>query len=328
MEDRKLDIVGVSDPFIKLLSRVTKVAQLNRPILLVGERGTGKRLLGERIHSLSRVGDGPFTKINCATFTEELLASELFGHEAGTFAGASRRYLGILERTNGGTVFLDGVDKTSLRLQEKLLRVIEFGEFQRVGGFDTIRTSVRIIASTDQDLPTLCQQGYFSYDLLDRLAFNVLTVPPLQARNGDVELLANHFAMQMTRELGRELFSGFSPSVLKKLISYSWPGNVRELRNVIERAVSYQESFEAEIKSIEIDPFKSSFRPVEITDETRETEIPTGPIQLKSAVSDYEKKIIIEALDRNKGNQTATAKELGLTYNQFRGIARKYSIKF
>lgn len=323
MQNKQLEFIGESDAFSELLTKASKVAKIGRPILVIGERGTGKELIAERVHFLSTVWDGPFLKINCATFTEELLASELFGHEAGSFTGATKRHLGIFERAHGGTVFLDEIANTSLRLQEKLLRVIEYGEFQRVGGSDTIRAKVRIVAATNEDLPTLCKEGSFRYDLLDRLAFDVLTLPPLRDRGEDIELLAEHFAMRMTRELKREYFVGFSKEALSSLNNYYWPGNVRELRNVIERAVFYHDSLDGPIEEIIFDPFTSCYRPIEAKEKVKDDKLPQGPINLKETLAEYEKQIIKEYLKKNKGNQTITAKELGLSYNQFRGILRK-----
>ncbi len=324
MGSNKLEFIGESEGFSAILSKASKLAKISRPILVIGERGTGKELIGERIHYLSPVWDGPFIKINCATFTEELLASELFGHEVGSFTGATARHLGIFERANGGTVFLDEVGNTSLRLQEKLLRVIEYGEFQRVGGSKTIRTNARIVAATNEDLPALCNDGRFRYDLLDRLAFDVITLPPLRERENDIELLAEHFAMRMTRELKREFFVGFSNRAQKLMSEYHWPGNVRELRNVVERAVFHHDDMESEIDEIVFNPFKAE-APQEMDLEKECDSLPRGPIDLKETINNYEKKLIEQYLKRNGGNQTATAKDLGLTYNQFRGICRKYS---
>ena len=230
-------LIGESPVFLEVLERVSRVAQLNRPVLVVGERGTGKELIAARIHYLSPRWDRPFVKLNCAALTESLLETELFGHEAGSFTGATRRRLGRFELANEGSMFLDELAITSDRVQEKILRVIEYGELERVGGNDTILTDVRIIGATNEDLPALAGQGKFRADLLDRLAFDVITLPPLRERTEDILPLATHFAVKMSGELGLELFQGFSEPALDLLMEYDWPGNVRELKNVIERAV-------------------------------------------------------------------------------------------
>ena len=230
-------LIGDSPAFLEVLEHVSLVAPLNRPVLVIGERGTGKELIASRIHFLSGRWDKPLVKMNCAALTESLLETELFGHEAGSFTGAAKRRLGRFEQANHGSLFLDELSSTSSGVQEKILRVIEYGEFERVGGSETIRTNVRIIGATNEDLPTLSKQGKFRADLLDRLAFDVITLPPLRERPSDIMTLAEHFAVKMTVELGKDIFNGFSEQAKIVLMNYRWPGNIRELKNVIERAV-------------------------------------------------------------------------------------------
>jgi len=230
-------LIGESPAFLEVLEHVSRVASLNRPVLVIGERGTGKELIAARIHYLSGRWDNPFVKMNCAALAESLLETELFGHEAGSFTGAAKRRLGRFELANEGSLFLDELSSTSSGVQEKILRVIEYGEFERVGGSETIRTNVRIIGATNEDLPGLAEKGKFRADLLDRLAFDVITLPPLRERPGDIMTLADHFAVKMAGELGKDVFNGFSENARKELSTYPWPGNVRELKNVVERAV-------------------------------------------------------------------------------------------
>jgi psp operon transcriptional activator len=217
-------LIGESPVFLEILEHVSRVAQLNRPVLVIGERGTGKELIAARIHFLSPRWDRPFVKLNCAALAESLLETELFGHEAGSFTGASRRRLGRFELANQGSLFLDELSNTSERVQEKVLRVIEYGELERVGGNDMIKTDVRIIGATNEDLPGLAEQGKFRPDLLDRLAFDVITLPPLRERPEDLLPLAEHFAVKMSGELGLDLFQGFSDTAREQMMDYGWPG--------------------------------------------------------------------------------------------------------
>ncbi len=200
--------------FRAALAQVSQLAALDRPVLVVGERGTGKELVAARLTYLSPRWDKPFVKLNCATLAESLLDSELFGHEAGAFTGAMRRRLSRFEIADGGTLFLDEIATASLAVQEKILRVIEYGSFERVGGNEVHHVDVRVIAATNVDLPALAESGRFRSDLLDRLAFDVVTIPPLRERAEDIPLLAEHFGRGMTRELGREVFRGFTPAAL------------------------------------------------------------------------------------------------------------------
>jgi psp operon transcriptional activator len=236
-QQQEQQLIGESPGFLAVLEHVSRIAPLDRPVLVIGERGTGKELIAARIHYLSARWDKPFVKLNCAALTESLLESELFGHEAGSFTGANKRRAGRFELAHHGSLFLDELASTSSRVQEKILRVIEYGEFERVGGTETLTTDVRLIGATNEDLPRLADEGKFRADLLDRLAFDVITLPPLRERREDILPLAEHFAVRMAGELGHELFPGFDETARQDLMEYPWPGNVRELKNVIERAV-------------------------------------------------------------------------------------------
>ena len=318
-------LIGESQVFLEVLERVSRVAQLNRPVLVIGERGTGKELIAARIHYLSPRWDRPFVKLNCAALAESLLETELFGHEAGSFTGATRRRLGRFELANEGSLFLDELANTSDRVQEKVLRVIEYGELERVGGNDTIRTDVRIIGATNEDLPALAEAGKFRADLLDRLAFDVITLPPLRERPEDILPLAEHFAVKMAGELGMELFEGFSDTARKLLLDYPWPGNVRELKNVVERAVYTSMGSGSQITEINFDPFDSPWRPGEQATKTS-NELPTGPYDFKEHIQQNEIELLKSALEQCKFNQKKTADFLGMTYHQLRGYLRKYDL--
>jgi psp operon transcriptional activator len=321
-------LIGESPGFLEVLERVSRVAQLNRPVLVIGERGTGKELIAARIHYLSPRWDRPFVKLNCAALAESLLETELFGHEAGSFTGATRRRLGRFELANEGSLFLDELSNTSERVQEKVLRVIEYGELERVGGNDTIRTDVRIIGATNEDLPALAEQGQFRADLLDRLAFDVITLPPLRERREDILPLAQHFAVKMSGELGLELFQGFSEAARKALLDYRWPGNVRELKNVVERAVYTSLGDDRAISSINFDPFASPWRPGAETPQTPGVadSLPDDPYDFKEYIQNREIELLTSALEQCRFNQKKTAEFLGLTYHQLRGYLRKYEL--
>ncbi len=322
-------LIGESPVFLEVLERVSRVAQLNRPVLVVGERGTGKELIAARIHYLSPRWDHPFIKLKCAALAESLLETELFGHEAGSFTGATRRRLGRFELANEGSMFLDELATTSDRVQEKILRVIEYGELERVGGNDTILTDVRIIGATNEDLPALAEQGKFRADLLDRLAFDVITLPPLRERAEDILPLAAHFAVKMSGELRLEVFKGFGEVARDLLMDYAWPGNVRELKNVVERAVYTSLGDDEPISEIIFDPFASPWRPgagqAEAAASPGQT-VPTEAYDFKEHIQNTEIDLLQAALKQCRFNQKKTAEFLGMTYHQLRGYLRKYDL--
>ncbi len=254
--------IGEAECFTAMLAHVSTLAPIERPVLVIGERGTGKELVAARLALLSPRWDRPFLKLNCAALPDTLLDSELFGHEAGAFTGAQRRRQGRFEQADGGTLFLDEIATASPAVQEKLLRVLEYGRFERVGGTDTVAVDVRVVAATNADLPAMARDGRFRADLLDRLAFDVVTVPPLRARADDIPRLAEHFAQRMSVELGRRGFPGFAPAVIRRLAAHPWPGNVRELRNAVERSVALNPRPERPLADLRLDPFDSPFRPL------------------------------------------------------------------
>ena len=319
-----------------MLEHVSRAAKLVKPVLVIGERGTGKELIASRLHYLSPRWEQPLVKVNCAALTETLLESELFGHQAGAFTGATRTHIGRFEQANGGTLVLDELGTIPPRMQEKILRVIEYGELQRVGGSDTIRTDVRIVGATNEHLPRLAELGRFRADLLDRLAFDVIHVPPLRARPEDIHTLAYHFAVNVTKELRRPFFPGFTADAKAALLGYNWPGNVRELKNAIERSVYRAEPGDQPIDRILFDPFASPFNPApprESFDDgaaaapatlaVADTGVPTD---FRAAVADFERQVLRRALERAQFKQTVAAKVLGLSYHQFRSLLRKHGL--
>ena len=325
-----LEAIGQSEVFLEFQERLSRVAPVNRPVLLIGERGTGKELAASRLHFLSNRWKAPLVALNCSALTPSLIESELFGYERGAFTGAERRRTGRFEAADEGTLFLDEIGTIPMEVQEKILRVVEYASFERVGSSESIEVDVRIIAATNSNLAELAAQVRFKQDLLDRLSFEVLFVPPLRERKEDILLLANHFAARMAFELGREEIPQFSEEKIHELEGYFWPGNVRELKNVVERAVYRSDS--PVITDITFDPFVSPH------DEHRQAkkEVPQADDEMASlgefvnrplndAVRELKVHLIKKALREARYNQRKAARILGLTYHQFRGLYRKYS---
>ncbi len=331
-------LIGSSPAFLATLDRVSQSAALDRSMLVVGERGTGKELIAARLHFLSPRWDKTYLAVNCAALNDELLDSELFGHEAGAFTGASKRRAGRFERADGGTLFLDEIATASARVQEKLLRVIEYGEFERLGGDTTLTVDVRVIGATNVDLPAAVKAGDFRADLLDRLAFDVITLPPLRARRADIIPLAESFGRKMALEMGAESFPGFSPDILEFMTAHDWPGNVRELKNVSERAVGMaildDNSFDGPVNDITLDPFATPWRPggEQTASDSPQKAAPAVPADMQNQdfyarVNAYELSLVTDALSRAGNHQGRAAKSLGLTYHSFRGLLRKHGLK-
>jgi len=329
--------IGQSRSFLDALDHVSRIASLTRPVLIIGERGTGKELFAQRLHFLSEVWEGPLIKLNCAALPESLLEAELFGHEAGAFTGATRRRLGRFELADDGTLFLDEIANAPLTVQEKILRVVEYGELERIGGTETIRVKVRLVAATNVDLPAMAQAGKFRDDLLDRLAFDVVTVPPLRGLPGDIPVLAEFFGRQMAAEVGWSRFAGFTKKAADDLAAHGWPGNVRELKNVVERAVAHGQP-DKPVDKVVLDPFDSPWRPkgagARPAGEAAELAAggltraidPSAPFDLRTEIDDFEKQLIAEALRHCRFNQRETARHLGLAYHSLRNLMRKYGL--
>ena len=341
--ERADQFIGQSLAFLDAVERASRAAPLNRPVLVIGERGTGKELIAERLHHLSSRWAGPLIIMNCAALPENLIEAELFGHEAGSFTGAAKTRHGRFEEADGGTLFLDELGTLSMPAQDRLLRAVEYGEITRIGASKPISVDVRIVAATNENLPTQVDKGKFRADLLDRLSFEVITLPPLRARQGDVPLLAEHFGRRMAIELEWPNWPGFTSRALAELEAYPWPGNVRELRNVIERAVYRHEDPEREVDLIIFDPFHSPWAPASAGTSTGGAPVigdadepPHAPASLpgsvatsdlRAAVSDYERQLLEEALRKNRFNQRATAAALNLSYDQLRHALKRHKLQ-
>ncbi|MDF7799016.1 phage shock protein operon transcriptional activator [Pontiellaceae bacterium B1224] len=329
-----VEALGQSEAFLDFQSRLAKVAPINRPVLLIGERGTGKELAAGRLHFLSHRWEGPFITLNCSTLTSSLIEAELFGHEKGAFTGAEKRRAGRFELANGGTLFLDEIGTIPLPVQEKILRVVEYGSFERVGGSEPIEVDVRIIGATNADLSEMASRNEFKRDLLDRLSFEVLFLPPLRSRRGDILLLAEHFASRMAYELGYDEMPRFSRKLINQLERYAWKGNVRELKNVVERAVYQADG--GLIDTVVFNPFISPY-PFEPLNESAQSPVEEVPMvgktaepmpvlngSFKDSVKRHEQLLLQSALERSRFNQRRAAELLELTYDQFRGLMKKH----
>ncbi|WCT72311.1 phage shock protein operon transcriptional activator [Sphingomonas naphthae] len=337
--ERNAQFIGQSSAFLDSVERASRAAALNRPVLVIGERGTGKELIAERLHHLSNRWSAPLVTMNCAALPETLIEAELFGHEAGAFTGATRARAGRFEEADGGTLFLDELATLSQGAQERLLRATEYGEVTRIGSSKPVRVDVRIVAATNEHLPALVEAGRFRADLLDRLSFEVVTLPPLRAREGDVEVLADHFGRRMAAELSWPHWPGFTKAASEALESHDWPGNVRELRNVVERAVYRWEDPERPIGEITFDPFASPWRPAEkaavaapAVEATAPPAPKAGPVivldcdDLRGAVHAHERALLEAALQRCRFNQRQTALALKLTYDQLRHALKRHDL--
>ena len=337
--DREVQFIGQSGAFLDAVERASRAAPMRRPVLVVGERGTGKELIAERLHRLSTRWQEPLVTMNCAALPETLIEAELFGHEAGAFTGATRARAGRFEEADKGTLFLDELGTLSMGAQERLLRAVEYGEITRIGASRPLRVDVRIVAATNEDLPRMAEQGRFRADLLDRLSFEVITLPPLRVREGDIEVLADYFGRRMAAELQWDIWPGFAPHTQAQLNSYGWPGNVRELRNVIERAVYRWDDATRAIAHVQFDPFESPWKPAKASAAApaAANDVPAAfalapahdldaIADLRGAVDAHERAIIEHHLGRNRYNQRQTAKALGLSYDQLRHCLKKHGL--
>ena len=302
------EIIGASTKMEEVFSIIRRVAPTDVTILIHGESGTGKELFARAIHNLSMRKDKPLVVINCGAIPENLLESELFGHEKGAFTDAYTKKIGKFELANNGTIFLDEIGELSLALQVKILRFLQEKVIERVGGNEQIELDVRIIAATNTDLKQKMERGLFREDLFYRLSVVNISLPALRERGGDIELMANFYLQKFAMEIGKKI-KGFSREAIKTINEYPWPGNVRELENKLKRAIilSNNNLINSEDLGFEIgNEIKSRL--------------------LKDARRDLEARFIKEALDRSRGNISSAAREIGISRVSFYDLMRKYGI--
>jgi two-component system response regulator HydG len=311
---RQGDVIGVSPAFRRMMTLVEQVANSSATVLIQGESGTGKELAARAIHERSPRRGGPFVAVNCAALPETLLESELFGYERGAFTGAAGRKEGRFELADGGTLFLDEVADLSPVTQPKILRVLQEGEFERLGGTRTLRVDVRIVAATNQDLAGLVREKRFREDLYYRLNVITVTAPPLRERREDIAVLAQHF-LRVYAAKNNRLLEGFSDAALRCLEAYAWPGNVRELENVVERAVVLARGSVVDVTDL---PQNVAERAVMLVTESGEpagaAEAGEGYVKIKlgTPVAEVEHRLLEETLRITRGNKTLAAKMLGI----------------
>jgi len=308
------NIIGKTDKIKELFSLVRDVAATNTTVLIRGESGTGKELIANAIHYNSQRMKRPFIKVNCGVFAESLLESELFGHVRGAFTGAIKDRVGRFELANGGTLFLDEIGDISLNMQLKLLRVLQEGEFERVGGTETIKVDVRIITATNKNLEDAMEKGSFRSDLFYRLNVIPIQVPPLRERREDIPYLVNHFIEKFSKIYGKNI-RDIDNRAMAMFKSYDYPGNIRELENMIERTVVLNKNGIIHPEDLPGDIKGSA--------EAGMVELDKG---LVHAVESFEKKIILDALEKNKNNKVQTAKELQVNRSTFMSKLKKYGI--
>jgi len=313
-ELQKYSMVGKSPAALYLYEQILKAAPSKGRVLITGENGTGKELVARAIHQQSNRSSGHFIEINCAAIPQELIESELFGHEKGSFTGAGNRRIGKFELANSGTLFLDEIGDMSLSAQSKVLRAIEEGEVQRIGGTRTIKLDVRIISATNKNLEKEIEKGQFRQDLYYRLNVVPITVPSLRERKEDVPILAQHFLEQFCSENGKPL-KRISQSALNMLMEYNWPGNIRELRNIVERLIIM----------VDADTIDTTHVLFAIHIDRRQI-VELEPKSMKDMLDEYEKKIILAELDANDGNVSQTARKLNIDRANLYRKLRTYGI--
>jgi two-component system nitrogen regulation response regulator NtrX len=298
----KHEIVWAGEAMRRVMAQIERVAASETRVCILGETGTGKELVARTLHEKSQRAAGPFVTLNCAAVPAELIESELFGHEKGSFTGAAGRHMGKFEQAQGGTIFLDEIGDMPLAMQAKLLRVLEENEVERIGGNRPILVDVRVIVATHRDLSTLAQEGKFRQDLFHRVYVFPLLLPPLRDRRNDIPKLVEHFATQVCSQNSWKLLS-FQPAAIEALQDYAWPGNVRELRNVVERLILLATEGEVDLSTVK------AALPQYALDVASGN---TGSGPLATRVQSFEREVIVAELKRNQSHMTNTAKALGL----------------
>ena len=314
-EGGAVNIIGSSAAMTAVLDSIRQVAATKATVLVTGESGTGKELVAQAIHKLSPRANKPFRPVHCAALSENLLESELFGHEKGAFTGANERVAGRFEMADGGTLFLDEIGEISLSVQVKLLRVLETRQFERVGGSETLTVDVRVVAATNRDLRAMVEQGTFREDLFYRLNVVNIRIPPLRERREDIPEILDFYLKKSAADNGKDV-ADISPEALGVLMAYDWPGNVRELRNCVERMVVFARGatltmtdVPADIRSAVGEQFEAKAMPSKTTDAA-----PAEPqMSIGLNVKENEKSLIIKALEECGGNRSQAALKLNIS---------------
>jgi two-component system response regulator AtoC len=310
------ELIGRTPAMLQVFKTIGRVAAVSEPVLILGESGTGKELVSSAVHANSGRAGRPFVKVNCAPLSRTLLESELFGHEEGAFTGAVARRAGRFEQAHGGTLFLDEVGELGVDLQAKLLRVLQTGQFERVGGNETLQADVRVLAATNRDLPALIAGGQFREDLYYRLNVVAVELPPLRARQEDVPLLAEHVIRRLARKYTWPHL-GLAPETVRALCAHPWPGNVRQLQNVLARAAILARGRLILPEDV-FPPATTAAGPAE----------PARPssLALKEILAETERRVIQQALEQERWNRTRAAKVLGISRRQLFDKVQQYDL--
>ncbi len=312
MNIKEINIIGNNRRIIEILNISRKLKNSDASVFIFGESGTGKELLARYIHEQSIRGNKKFIAINCAAIPDELLENELFGHKKGAFTDAETDYIGKFGYANGGTLFLDEIGEMSINLQAKLLRVLQFKEYEPIGSTEIYNSDVRIIAATNRDIKELLKENKIREDLYYRLNVVPINIPPLRQREDDIELLAKYY-LEIYNKKSNKNIKGFQPGVINILRTYNWPGNIRELQNVIERAVLLCNGEYLEIKEISL--YSNKLKDVEINEKS-----------LKNALEEFKREYIIKILEKNNWNQTKTARVLKIQRTYLSRLVKELKI--
>jgi DNA-binding NtrC family response regulator len=305
-----MEYTGVAQSKVmqKLLAKVAKIAKVPRPILIRGERGTGKELMANYIHRASSRVSENFVTINCAAFTEKLIASEMFGHEKGAFTGANEQRIGRMEQAHKGSLFMDEIGIMPMNFQEQILRAVEYQTFERVGSSKAIKVDVRLISATNANLEELMEEKLFRRDLYDRLTFAEIELPSLRQRKDDIPSLIIHFVKLLHEEMPSLQERKFRSNTVEILMDYYWPGNIRELKNIVERLYLFGDT--PYIEEHELPAIISGADYLGLSFDER--------------VENFKRKLILKAYEDSAGNQSEAARQLQMTYSQFRHFYQKY----
>ncbi len=318
---KEYEMVGCSTAIQSLKEQIAIAAPTSGWVLITGENGTGKELVARAIHHYSKRSDKPFIEVNCAAIPEELIESELFGHEKGAFTGATAQRKGKFDQAHEGSLFLDEIGDMSLKTQAKILRILQERKFERVGGNRTIEVDVRVIAATNKDLEEEIQEGNFRQDLYYRLNVLPFHVPPLRERSEDIPLLAKHFLAYFCSKESREIKT-LEPDAIEALAAYSWPGNVRELKNIVERLVIMSPR-----QTIALEDLPGSIQRSGNRDSGAKSYLPANGVSLKQARDDFEREFILQKLQENEGNISRTAEAIEMERSNLHRKIKSYGIE-